>query len=112
MTEAELRSLAFLGYWKAAHADLLNERCGCLHFDSAFQHGPANAIRLLQEACGAEVDGAWGPETEQKSRPDCFDAYMDAREKFYIDIIASDPTQKVFRNGWLNRLKHLREILA
>lgn len=112
MTEAELRSLAFAGYWKPSHADALSDACGCLQFDAAFNHGPANAIRLLQEACGAEVDGAWGPETAAKAVNATVSTMLDARLAFYQAIVHSDSSQIVFLRGWTNRIEDLRKAVA
>lgn len=114
MTDAELKTLAKLGYWNAAHCDAICfDRVANLHFDSAFNHGPANAIRLLQEAVGVEVDGAWGPQTEKAANiEDCFEMYLQMRKQFYAQIIKDDPSQAVFRDGWNNRLTHLLNVLG
>ena len=37
--------------------------------------------------------------------------FLDLREKHYIKKVESDPTQKEFFNGWINRNNRLKEIL-
>ena len=112
MTDAELRDLAFTGYWQASHADSLMSPLDCLQFDAAFNSGPANAIRLLQEACGAEVDGVWGAETIGKCNTATLDSYLAARLAFYQHIVATDPSQLKFLPVWTRRLDDLRKALT
>lgn len=123
MTDAELITLAKIGYWNAAHCDDCPERTGCLHFDAAFNHGPANAIGILQRALGVEVDHVYGPITfGVLSKADdgvLLDRYFDSRKAFFDRIIATDPykndpllTQQNNYAGWMARLTHLRKALA
>ena len=85
---------------------------------SAVQHGPAKAIRLLQTACNMlyastplAVDGNFGPETKRiVSRCVTFNAFrlycelIRARARYYADILKADKTQLRFAAGWFNRL--------
>ena len=122
ITEAELETLYRLGYWNQAHCDDIAEtkpRLACLQFDSAVNHGPANAVRLLQEALGFafdEVDGAWGQLTAAAlSVADenlTISAYFAARQRFYDQIVAGDATQEQFAKGWANRLDALGKALS
>ena len=104
------------GYWYGAHCPMTPELTGCFHFDSAVQHGPANAIRLLQQALGVEVDGNFGPHTlgvlSAADDRTVLAAYFAARKDFYAHIVASTPSQAIFWQGWMNRLDHLKKALA
>lgn len=115
MTDAENRSLGFVIYWKGAHCEDCPERSGCMHYDAAFAHGQANAMHLLQRALGVEVDGVYGPETERAlSRANDLEllaGYFAARKAFYDRILFSDPSQQVFYQGWMNRLRDLKAAL-
>lgn len=116
MTDAECKTLSKVMFWNRAQCDDCPELTGCFHFDSAFNHGPANAVRLIQEALGVEVDGVFGPLTASacKVADDkvLLGRYFEARQAFYQRILASDPSQAVFKNGWANRLTHLRKALV
>jgi len=86
-------------------------------FDSAVNHGPRRAIRFVQHVCNdagfgpIDVDGAVGPQTlaaaasAQAAMGDVLlEALVEERRNFYLLIVRNDPTQRVFLDGWLNRL--------
>lgn len=50
-------------YWNAIQGDRLPQRLAIVVFDSAVNQGLETAIKLLQSAVGAQVDGAMGPQT-------------------------------------------------
>jgi hypothetical protein len=89
--------------------------------DSAVNHGSRTAIKWLQEAVGADVDGIIGPQTVGKmaelKRPSqvpggflfygwqgAYNVILKARGLYYAAIIHNDPTQAKFANGWFSRL--------
>ena len=115
MTDAEHKTLAYVGYWKRAHCEDCPERVGCFHFDASYNHGPALAVRLLQEALGVEIDGVYGPETNNAlgliDDLATLDAYFEARRMLYCRIVAHDPSQAVFLDGWNNRIRKLSDAL-
>jgi len=81
-------------------------------FDAAVQHGPAQAITLLQRAIGVSEDGILGPVTLEKlesylTAPRAFSLnaiYLRERLRFYAQIVANNPSQSVFILGWINRV--------
>ena len=76
-------------YYDAIGADMLPESIREIAFDAAVNHGPSYAKQLIQQAGG-------DPET-----------MLNLRRQKYNDIIANDPSQEIFRNGWENRLAGL-----
>ena len=74
--------------------------------NAAVQHGTPRAIKMLQEACDATVDGKMGPITEQKAVSVKIEKLVAIRCKFYADILTRDKSQRVFAAGWLNRIAH------
>jgi len=101
-------------YYEDPKISELPERIQPLVFDSAVNHGQAMAIRMLQTICdeaGYEpgpIDGVIGPKTIQAAtRYDraMLDHLLAERKLFYQDIVENDPSQAVFMDGWLNRLK-------
>lgn len=98
--------------------DRLPEPVQPVVFDMAVNHGPPRAVMILQRACNVYLntriveDGIIGPKTA-KAVQKVYDAnglyflqqiYI-MRVSFYREIVAKDPSQKKFLNGWLNRAK-------
>jgi len=115
------RELAAEIYRREYHAgpriDALPERIQAFVFDSAVNHGPGRAIRFVQQVCNAAgfgpltVDGVCGPttrrvvaEADQAMGDWLLAALVEERRNFFHAIVAGDPSQRVFLNGWLNRL--------
>lgn len=105
-------------YYRGPKIDLLPDKTQAFLLDAAVNHGPASAIRMLQRVCNAAgfgpvgADGIAGPATRgaasaaQQAMRDCFlKALIEERRNVYRQIVAHNPSQKVFINGWLNRLK-------
>lgn len=79
-----------------------------LAVDCAVNHGPRNAVKMLQRAARVFPDGVFGPNSkEQVNRMDAsalFRRLCAERAKFYGQLITRDPSQAVFAAGWMNRL--------
>ncbi|MGI9493398.1 MAG: putative peptidoglycan-binding domain-containing protein, partial [Geminicoccaceae bacterium] len=86
-------------------------------FDSAVNHGPRRAVRFLQQVCNEagfgplSVDGLFGPASRQQADAASDEmgtwllaALTEERRMFYRLIVERDPSQRVFLNGWMNRL--------
>ena len=108
----------------------LRAKCNCMphplafaHFDASVNHGIGNSARFIQRTLNSfgatlNVDGAIGPMTlkaldEVLSRADILlvaKIYCDIRKSFYDAIVASNPSQKIFYNGWMNRLNAVKKF--
>jgi len=99
-------------YWLPPRCDLLARHLDLAQFDTAVNMGPGRAVRLLQAAVGAGVDGDFGPQTErlvaQADLGATLIAYCDRREAYYRGLVQQRPELGVFLKGWLNRLNALR----
>ena len=86
--------------------------------DMAINHGPRDAIKMLQRTINAAgfgpitVDGVLGPNTRKGVKKaisamgnDFQNALVEERITFYERIVARDPSQRVFLDGWINRAK-------
>lgn len=93
ITRAEVRSI-YREFWIDSKAYTLPKRAAIAVFDMAINSGAGRALRYWNLAEGN------------------LDAFLRLREEFYRGIVAKNPSQKVFLNGWLNRLKHLKETLG
>lgn len=77
--------------------------------DSAVNHGPATAIKMLQKALGGlRLDGVLGPVTRAALAAMPVEAlyrrFVAERARRYGEIITADPKQATFAKGWMNRL--------
>jgi lysozyme family protein len=115
----EVEFLYHSGYWRPVRADDLMAPLDLCLFDSAVQHGAGRAAKWLQRTVGVRQDGAIGPKTltalalliERDGLPAVIGYVMEIRDGFYHEIVADDPTQMVFLEGWMNRMDDLREAL-
>ena len=69
--------------------------------------GTKTAVKILQKMIGTNVDGIIGKNTA-KAVVDYGEYvvtdYINARKKYYIDIINKNPKLKVFKKGWFRRV--------
>lgn len=93
LTEQDALNLYKKDYWDRIGAEDLPPEIRAVAFDSAINHGAGwtrKALRQLQ----AEGGG--------------LEEFIAMRERKYSDIVAADPSQKKFLQGWLNRLNKYR----
>lgn len=96
-------------YWDAVRADELPPALRYAVFDAAVNSGVKQAVKWLQRAIGATVDGVVGPQTLTLARaahPDHAKRLMLAyRLKFVTDL----PTWPSFSRGWARRIAEVLE---
>lgn len=63
ISDADVARIYRAGYWQAVQGDELPAGVDLMCFDFAVNAGPGRAVRQLQAAAGAVVDGAIGPRT-------------------------------------------------
>lgn len=126
ITLLEAREIYFDDYWLAVRSPELPPRLALCVFDSAVQHNPSRAIILLQRTLApiANVelaqDGVFGPKTRgavegalaNYGEPQLVESYLDWRLVYYERLIASDPSQAGFRDGWRRRVEDLRHFVS
>jgi uncharacterized protein with LGFP repeats len=101
ITKEEAQDIYYQDYWLAPGCDKLSEKLAICHFDASVNSGSGNSQKFLnaaQNTGGNEID---------KAR-----AYCNARESFYYGIVNYDASQKIFLQGWLNRLNNLRSTIG
>lgn len=90
-------------YWEPSGAGEFAQGLALMHFDAAVNHGVGGAIRMLQEAVGATIDGEIGPETKtaiaRAAAGDLVARYADIRRARYRAL----PHFWRFGKGWLRR---------
>lgn len=101
-------------YWLATRCDQLPPGLDLMVFDAAVNMGPKMAIRLLQGAVGAQVDGVMGVDTLAKAR--LCTGFLAARTAIkrmavrrvfaYFSLGKFD----TFGKGWISRVFHVYEV--
>lgn len=112
LTWAHAKDVYFKRYWIAGKCENMAGRVAVLHFDGCVNHGVGRAAKFLQRALGVTDDGAIGPGTlaalNSKDPIEVCNSICNQRVKFYDKIIANDPTQAKYRNGWMRRIDEMR----
>lgn len=90
ISDVEVRDIYYRQYWLAVHADRQPYPMALTLFDTAVNMGPGVALELLRVSDGS------------------VDAYLKLRKTRYFNIVARDPSQRVFLSGWMTRLDKLR----
>jgi len=96
-------------YWDQVKGDsIVNQSIAELVADWNVNSG-RSGIKALQRAIGLEPDGIIGPKSlsvlNSPNQAVIFNRIYQAREKFFLAIVKNNPSQKVFLNGWMNRLR-------
>ena len=102
ITQSEVEDIYFNRYWKASGSDQLSPGLAMVQFDTAVNMGVSRANQFLAQA----RQSAGTDETSLINR------YLAIREAYYRGIVANNPSQGKFLNGWLNRLNTLRKEVA
>ncbi|WP_019626858.1 glycoside hydrolase family 108 protein [Thioalkalivibrio sp. ALJT] len=91
-------------YWDACQCDTLPPALRLPVFDAAVNQGPARAIRFLQSAAGATVDGIIGPQTRGAASAadpaELLRDFMAQRAQHYAGL----NHVSTFGRGWYRRL--------
>lgn len=110
--QAEVSDIYYPGYWEAAHCDMLPAPLDLCVFDMAVNSGPAASIKTLQGAAGVTADGDYGP-ASQAAVAACdptslaYD-FEQGHAALYRTIVARNPSQGIFLNGWLARIERIK----
>lgn len=108
LTESEAHQIYMQNYVVGPGFLDLPEKIQPIVVDAAVLHGPGRAIRMLQEAAGAVVDGSLGPNTRNAVKAaesrSLINAMSVVRLKFIANLVGAKPSQSVFLRGWVSRL--------
>lgn len=95
-------------FWDEMKGDQIKDQSvASIVFDAFVNSGPV-ALKQLQKEIGVSTDGKIGPNTlavlNQYAGVIVFEAFKDARIRFYKALAERKPSQKKFLKGWLNRI--------
>lgn len=109
LTEAEARAIYTARYVTGPHLErIVDSLLRWQVVDAGILSGPKRAVEWLQEVAGGlKVDGHLGPITATRVNslsPHWLGVrYAARRTRFLASIVASNPTQARWLNGWTNR---------
>lgn len=99
-------------YWDRYQADFIhNQSIANICVDWVWASGRPGITRV-QQLLQINVDGIVGPQTVASinlaNQRQLFEAIKTDRIRFIEDICKRDPSQLVFRKGWLNRINDFK----
>jgi len=112
-TQEEVSRIYKKDYWDKMKLDDFPGGIDFLMFDFGVNSGPGNATKLLQKSLKYQdfdilVDGKLGSFTISAVKKSNINILIKSmikeRTNFYLKIVENKPSQKVFLQGWLNRL--------
>lgn len=123
LTKSEANKIYEQNYWKPSRADKMPWGLCLVHYDCAVNCGVGGAAKQLQRALNelagssvVSVDGVVGPKSlEAIGRVDLsllIAKYLEVRTAYYHGLVAKNPSQGDFLNGWLNRMERIRREVA
>ena len=124
LTKAQAAEIYRRDYWEhgASKIDARSEAAALCVFDAAVNHGPVRSLKLLRRAIGVIADGSPLDDGDMAALDANIHAsgekvlvvrIIEARERFYREIVERDASQAIFLKGWLRRTGDLlREAQA
>ena len=116
LTWDSAKLIYYTQYWLPGKCDKMPGRLAALHFDGSIHHGGGTSAKFIQRALGVTPDGSIGQLTlaaiATKDVIQLCNSVCDQREKYYRAIVANDPTQAKYLNGWLRRVKEMRAFVT
>lgn len=103
-------------YWLQGDCQLMPSRLAVLHFDGCVNHGTGREAKFLQSALGTSADGDIGPATlslvKAADEIALCNKLCNQREAFYRNIVANNPSQAKYLNGWLRRIYEMQTFVT
>ena len=103
-------------YWLQGDCQDMPPRLAALHFDGCVNHGVGRQAKFLQKAVGAVADGDIGPATlalvNSQDEITLCNKVCAQREAFYRSIVANNPSQAKYLNGWLRRVHEMQAFVT
>lgn len=116
LAREQARAIYRSRYYDAPRLGLAPDALHPFLLDAAVNHGPAQAVRMLQRVLadtgtgGLAIDGAMGPETAEAARAALarlgsrlLASLAEERRRVYLSLAADRPALEKFLDGWLAR---------
>lgn len=103
ISDAEVQDIYKAGYWDTVQGDRRGWPLNLVLFDTAVNMGPARANEFLEQA-NKTLDEIPSNDVQELSR-----RVIDLRVNRYYGLVLRNPRLKKFLNGWLNRVRDLKQ---
>lgn len=112
ITDEDFKMILKKNFWNTWKADQIQSQAiANLLVDWIWASGKYG-IKIPQQLLGVTADGIVGPKTiaalNAKDPKSFFTTLWNRRQKFIYNIVKSNPSQKKFLKGWLNRLNGIQ----
>lgn len=112
LTDEQWDYIFLRGFWNPFKAtDFISQSVADICVDWAWASGTKTAIKQVQRILGVKADGVVGNQTlcaiNASNQRTLFEKVKARRIDFVEAILKRDPSQKVFLNGWKNRINSL-----
>jgi len=98
-------------YWDKWKADNIDNQAIANTLVDWYWHSGSYGIKIPQRVLGTDIDGIVGKKTLEKvntcNKQEFLNALYQERKEFFLRITKSNPSQKRFIKGWLNRVNDL-----
>lgn len=113
LTDKEAKAIYKTLFWDKWMADGIRSQAVANIVVDWYINSGTKAVKRVQTMLGTKSDGIVGKITLallNAQGDSIFDRIFDARVAFYHAIVDTDPTQQKFLNGWMNRLRTIKDI--
>lgn len=115
LTQKQAVAIYESAFWKKARIDDINDPDMRYAFFDFYVNAGGNATKVLQKTLNElqskvslVVDGAIGSKTiaclNSIDHDIIYNAFLEKRREYYMDLVKRKPEQKIFLRGWLNRV--------
>lgn len=113
LTEDDARYIAKKVFWDFFQADfILNQSIAEFIVDWGYNSGRVTVAKKLQKLLGVPADGLIGVQSLNAincaDQQNLFDTLKVSRRMYIDSIVETNPNQKVFYTGWINRINSFR----
>lgn len=120
LSRAQAAAMFEREFWQTLNLSAFHPAVGAAIYDAAVNCGPVRGVKFAQEGANESrdsrlvCDGILGPLTKNAlAEPDSalLTAICSRRRNYCLSIARNQPPQKVFLQGWLNRVNDLEKFI-
>ena len=109
LTEGDAKYIAKKVFWDFFQGDfILNQSIAEFIVDWGYNSGRVTVAKKLQKLLGVPADGLIGVQSlnaiNSADQSNLFDALKVSRRMYIDSIVESNPSQRIFYTGWINRI--------